>query len=134
MMTDSYLFDNTMRLLEKSVGVTTRRHSLISGNIANVDTVDYRPKDLDFRKTLEAEMARQPEKLARTDPRHYAFGVPSDLTQNTVASEDIFDPDPVNIDTEMSNLVENNVKYRTSVDLLKRKMNILKHAISEGGR
>lgn len=133
-MTESYLVDDTMRLLEKSVGVTTRRHSLIAGNIANVDTVGYSPRDLDFRKTLEAEMANQSEKLARTSPRHYAYGVESDLTRSLVEKNDFFDPDPVNIDTEISNLVENNVKFRTSVELLKRKMNMLKHTITEGGR
>lgn len=133
-MTKSYLVDDTMRLLEKSVGVTTRRHSMIAGNIANVDTVGYTPRDLDFKKTLEAEMARQPEKLARTNPRHYAFGADPSLTESLVEKDDPFHPDPVNIDTEMNNLVENNVKYRTSVDMLKRKMSILKYAISEGGR
>ncbi|MBU1170071.1 MAG: flagellar basal body rod protein FlgB [Proteobacteria bacterium] len=133
-MTKSYLIDDTMRLLGKSLNVTTRRHSLIAGNIANIDTVGYTPKDLDFQKTLEAEMARQPEKLTRTDMRHYAFGAESSLNQTLVEAEDPFHPDPVNIDTEMSHLVENNIQYRTSVEMLKRKMSILKHAISEGGR
>ncbi|MBW1995069.1 MAG: hypothetical protein JRI77_11575, partial [Deltaproteobacteria bacterium] len=42
--------------------------------------------------------------------------------------------DPVNIDTEMTHLIENNLKYRTSVEMLLRKMGMLKHAITEGGR
>lgn len=133
-MPSSYLIDDTARLLETSINVSTRRHSLIAGNIANVDTVGYAPKDLDFKKTLEAEMARQPEKLTRTDARHYAYGTEPDLTQSIVDKEDPFDPDPVNIDTEMSHLVENNVKYRTSVTMLRRKISLLKHAIAEGGR
>ncbi len=133
-MTDSYLFDNAMRTLEKSVGVSARRHSLISGNIANLDTVGFTPRDLDFKKTLAAEMSRQTAKLARTDERHFAVGPEGSLSSNTYIRQDPFHPDPVNIDTEMGHLVENNIKYRTSVEMLKRKINILKHAITEGGR
>lgn len=133
-MPSSYLIDNTTRYLEKSVGVTTRRHSLIAGNVANVDTVGYTPKDLDFQKTLEAAMGGDPEKLTRTDGRHYAYGSEPSLEQAIVEKGDPFHPEPVNIDTEMSHLAENNMKYRTSVEMLKRKMTMLKHAIAEGGR
>ena len=131
-MTKPYLFDDAMRLTEKAMNVTVRRHSLISGNIANLDTVGFTPKDLDFQKTLAAEMSRQPEKLTRTNERHYAFG--TETIRSTVEKTDPYSPDPVNIDTEMSHLIENNVQYRTSVAMLKRKMNMLKYAITEGGR
>ena len=133
-MDRSHLFDNTYQMLGKSIDVTTRRHSLIAGNIANLDTVGYTPKDIDFRKTLEIEMERGGEKLTRTNEKHFATGSRSS-TLRTSVDEDGFDSDdPVNIDTEMTKLVENNIKYMTSVEMLKRKMRILKHAISEGGR
>lgn len=133
-MTKPFLVDNTMQYLETAIGVSTRRHSMIAGNISNLDTVGYTPRDLDFQKTLETEMSRQPEKLARTDTRHYAYGADPTLTGSIVDQDDPFYPDPVNIDTEMSHLVENNIKYRTSVEMLKRKMTMLKYAITEGGR
>jgi flagellar basal-body rod protein FlgB len=133
-MSDSYLFDNAMRTLEKATGVTARRHSLIAGNIANLDTVGFTPRDLDFKKTLAAEMSRQNEKLARTNERHFAVGPSGSLSSDTYIKRDPFYPEPVNIDTEMGHLVENNIKYRTSVEMLKRKINILKQAIAEGGK
>lgn len=131
-MTRPALFDDAMRITEKAMTVTARRHRLISGNIANMDTVGFRPRDLDFQKTLAEEMSRDPEKLTGTDRRHYGFGRTS--TDETVESTDPFTPDPVNIDTEMSHLVENNIQYKTSVEMLRRKMNMLKYAITEGGR
>lgn len=133
-MSNSYLFDETYRLLGRSMDVASRRHSLIAGNIANIDTVDYKPKDLDFQETLKAVMEGDQEKLSRTDARHYAFGPENPLEGKTVEGEDYFNPDPVNIDTEMTHLVENNIKYRTSLEMLRRKMSILKHAIADGGR
>ncbi len=132
-MDRSHLFDDTYRLLGKSIDVTTRRHSLIAGNVANLDTVGYTPKDIDFRKTLEIEMQKGQEKLARTNDKH--FSTASDSSIRASVDSDGFDSDdPVNIDTEMTKLVENNIKYMTSVEMLKRKMRILKYAISEGGR
>jgi flagellar basal-body rod protein FlgB len=131
-MSKPALFDDAMRITEKAISISSRRHTLISGNIANLDTVGFNPKDLDFQKTLAAEMSRNPEKLARTSERHYAFG--KDIERRDVSATDPFNPDPVNIDTEMTHLVQNNIQYKTSIEMLKRKMNMLKYAITEGGR
>ncbi len=133
-MDRSHLFDNTYRLLGKSIDVSTRRHSLIAGNVANLDTVGYTPKDIDFQKTLEIEMERGKSKLTRTNEKHYAAGSDTSTLRTSVDSDGFDSDDPVNIDDEMTKLVENNIKYMTSVEMLKRKMRILKHAISEGGR
>lgn len=34
----------------------------------------------------------------------------------------------------MESLVENNINYRTTAEMMMRKITLLKHAISEGGR
>ncbi len=133
-MDRSHLFDSTYRLLEKSIDVTTRRHGLIAGNVANLDTVGYTPKDIDFKKTLEIEMKRGQEKLHRTNERHYAVGSDTSTLRTEANRNGFGNDDPVNIDMEMTKLVENNIKYKESIEMLKRKMNILKLAISEGGR
>lgn len=128
------IFDETYHLLGKSMNVAAKRHALIAGNIANLDTVGYTPKDIDFKKTLEMEMQKSQEKLSRTDPSHYSKGAGVPVVQTAVDEDGFESLDPVNIDTEMNKLVENNIKYRTSVEMLKKKMRIIKHAIAEGGR
>ena len=133
-MDRSYLFDNTYRLLGKSIDVATRRHSLIAGNVANLDTVGYTPKDINFRETLEVEMQKGHGKLTRTNEKHLKSSSGSSTMRTSVDDDGFDSDDPVNIDTEMSKLVENNIKYMTSVEMLKRKMRIIQHAISEGGR
>ena len=40
----------------------------------------------------------------------------------------------VNIDKEMTKLIENNLMYRTTVETFLRKIAILKEVIREGGR
>ncbi len=133
-MDRSYLFDNTYHMLGKSIDVTTRRHSLIAGNVANLDTVGYTPKDINFRETLEVEMQKGHEKLTRTNEKHITSASGASFIRTAVDDDGFESDDPVNIDIEMSKLVENNIKYMTSIEMLKRKVRILQHAISEGGR
>ena len=47
---------------------------------------------------------------------------------------DIYHLDSVNIDREMMNLMENNIKYRTTVEMKLRKSKITSYAIEEGGK
>lgn len=136
-MTDSRLFGETFQMMTKSLDISSRRHNLITGNIANMDTVGYKPEDLDFRKNLEKAMAgKEPETMSRTNEKHFS-GVDakgSYLEGQNSEDVDTYHLDSVNIDREMTNLVENNIKYRSTSELLLRKLDKLKYAITEGGR
>jgi flagellar basal-body rod protein FlgB len=131
-MPDQLISDSTIHFLKKSLDVSARRHRVISNNIANQDTIGYQPKDLDFRKTLEQELKKEPGPLNRTHPKHLKHRAASNF--DGAVQERTDGQSGVNIDTEMTHLMENNIKYRTSVEMLLRKMNILKNAIIEGGR
>lgn len=136
-MSDSRIFGKTFDLLGNSLDVSARRHNLVAGNIANMDTIGYTPRDLDFKKTLERLMQEKPpESLARTHEGHLSTSEREPVNMNGEISEDvdIYHKDSVNIDTEMINLVENNIKYRTTTEMLLRKMSVLKYSIDEGGR
>ena len=138
-MTESRLFNRTYDVISGALDVSARRHNLITGNIANIDTIGYQPRDLDFKETLENMVNRESSPasgMERTHNRHYSGIDPSTYSMDGRSSEDVDleHLDSVNIDTEMSHLVENNIKYRTTTEMLVRKMNILRHAIQEGGR
>ena len=133
-MADLFIFDKTYKVLGKALDISAKRNGLLTSNIANIDTVGYTPKDLDFKKTLQKELDKKTESLFHTHPEHFKHG--SDVERYPIINEDNsgFDGLPqVNIDTEMTKLVENNINYRTSVEMLLRKMGMLKHAITEGG-
>jgi flagellar basal-body rod protein FlgB len=136
-MTDSRLFGRPLNVIAKSLDISARRHNLIAGNIANMDTIGYEPSDLDFQKTLQRAMADQPpDYLTKTDPLHLSPHGQEALSMNGSSSEevDIYHLDSVNIDTEMMNLMANNIKYKTTAELLLRKMTMLNYAIDEGGK
>jgi flagellar basal-body rod protein FlgB len=121
------LFGKTFQAIETSLDITKERHGLITGNIANLDTPGYRAKDIDFNDALKDALEETSVDLFRTNPRHFGSRVsyPEPSSSGT---------DSVDIDKEMSKLAENNLRYRTSVEVLLRKLSKLKLAITEGGR
>ncbi len=136
-MADSRIFGHTTEVIGKALDVSARRHNLIAGNIANMDTIGHKPSDLDFNKTLKRLMGeKEPDYLEKTHPQHLPPDQDEKFVMKGSDSEevDLYHLDSVNIDTEMMNLMENNIKYRTTTELLLRKMKILQYSIDEGGR
>jgi len=136
-MADSRIFGHTTEVISKALDISARRHNLITGNIANMDTIGHEPSDLDFNRTLKRLMGeKEPDYLDKTHPQHLSSDQNEKVSMNGMNSEevDIYHLDSVNIDTEMMNLMENNLKYRTTTELLLRKMKILQYSIDEGGR
>lgn len=137
-MADSRIYGRTAQMLAKSLDISAKRHNLIAGNIANMDTIGYKPTDLDFNQALKRAMGeREPDFLDKTHKKH--FGIHGDEKSDPLRGEnseevDIYHLDSVNIDREMMNLTENNIKYRTTTEMLLRKMKILHYSIDEGGK
>lgn len=135
-MPDKLSFGKTFYALEKAINISQKRNSLITSNISNLDTPGYKPKDINF----ENELARALEtnhktSLARTDPRHISMQLNGDQMIDSYEEQGEWNGyNWANIDSEMTKLTENNLVYRTAVEALLRKMNLLKEVIKEGGR
>ncbi len=131
-MVDSILFDRAVDVMQKALNISSERNQLITGNVANVDTIGYAPTDLDFKESLLKAMESTPQaSLARTDEGHLP-GVGADLSGGSVYLKGSVEA--VDIDQEMTNLAENNIQYRTSSEMLMRKLAMIKYSITEGGR
>lgn len=130
-MADLFDTNSAWKMLEKAMNISAERHRLITNNIANIDTIGYKPKDLDFKQALKEAMDDRSDDLVRTHPKHIARPPVSHVLHS---QGDLLGPAPVDIDQEMTHLAENNIKYRTSIEMLLRKMNILKNSITEAGR
>lgn len=136
-MADSRIFGHTSQMIGKALDVSAKRHNLIAGNIANMDTIGYKPMDLNFNETLKRAMGeKEPDYLDKTHSNHLSPVNEEPFSMNGENSEDtdIYHLDSVNIDREMMNLMENNIKYRSTVELKLRKSKILSYAIDEGGK
>jgi flagellar basal-body rod protein FlgB len=115
----------------------SERQVIISSNIANSETPGYQAQELDFEGALANALTLDGSPLARTHDRHFASGGEINDIQgeifnqvNNVIRED---GNTVDRDAEMTSLVENQLLYTAAADMLKKKLAILKYAITEGG-
>ena len=132
-MVDSILFDKAVNVMHKALNISSERNRIITSNIANVDTIGFKPKDLDFKQSLRQALETPSENtMARTHAKHFENGAGAALSDVPVYRESSVAA--VDIDREMMNLAENNLQYRTNSEMLMRKLNLIKYSITEGGR
>ena len=133
------LFGTTIDLLGKTLDLRSKRHALISTNLANVETPGYTPSDLSFEAELKGALQKGRVKgtPAVTNPRHIPLrhmnGVTIELVQGTVeqAPDGNVGPDGngVELEGEMGKMAENQIMYNASIQLLTKKFEMMKQAI-----
>lgn len=113
-------------LLNKMVDFTALKQKVIANNISNVNTPGYKRQDVSFDKDLNEAINNGTEV--------------NELGLNVVKSEDkgmnaAFrkDGNTVNIDSEVSEMMQNALSYNIYVQLMSTKYGLLKQAMSGGG-
>lgn len=121
------LNDDLISLLEQALTLQSRRHEVIAGNVANLDTPHYTRKDLDFQRVLKDCLAGAPKvQVATTHAAHlYGSGMLAGTIQETNRE--------VDLDQEMAALAQNHISYQATVQMLNKKLEYLRTAI-EGDR
>ena len=125
-----HIFDSTMHTLENSLDYAVQKNQIISNNIANVDTPNYKAKNLSFKHFLDQEVHLSGK---RSHPEHLSFtsSKPSFTTsrQNTAFNHN---GNNVDMEKEMSDLAENQIYYQSLVDRLNGKFGLLQSVIRGG--
>ncbi len=134
-MLNSKIFGKTWETVARSLKLRLTKHDVIAENIANVDTPGYRRRDLPFAKVMEAYLKGSPH-LKTTNPRHIKS---SPLTPPLIQEEELLPsdegtPNNVSLEEEMAKLAENNILYQATVQALIKELELLRTAITEGGR
>lgn len=113
-MTGSGAF-NYINVLEKACDASWTRNSVISNNIANVDTPGYKRKDVQFEDYLMNEIGYTnslDDEVANAD-----LDALTATTYTEYAGMDYrIDGNNVDIDTESAELAKNQIKYYTMLD------------------
>lgn len=116
---------------EKFLDLTAHRHKLISGNLANVTTPGYVAQDFDFQKEINNALGTGSQlKMTVTSQSHLGnFGDSRDIDiiETRAQSED--DLNGVDLDTEITNLSINQMRFTIGAKLLQNKLSALKKAI-----
>ena len=103
-------------VLEKSLNAAWARNDVISQNLANVDTPEYKRKDIAFEEFLSDSMGKVGLEGNLTDKRHIPINNSSDvdkiepaLVEDNSDSSMRIDGNNVDIDSEMANLAKNQI-------------------------
>jgi len=123
----------TVALLSHALDYRSAKHSTISGNLANVDTPGYRPKELLFDQELRRAVEKEDVALRKTDEKHLPHSGELYTGKGAYVLEtqeaEFGENDRLNIDKEMAKMVQNNLLYETAVKLLSKKFDGLRAAI-----
>ena len=135
------IFDATLARLERGLDVRLTRHTVLAGNLANVDTPGYKPKDVDFAavmSSMSGDSGAMPAAvIAGTDGHHLvaqANGPGSgDVPIIEVDGESpSLDGNGVDLDRTMAQLAENGIQYGAGAKAASKKLAILRYVVSEG--
>jgi flagellar basal-body rod protein FlgB len=113
------LFGKSIETLSGVLDFRSERHKVIASNIANIDTPNYRPKDLVFKEELKALVNNEDGvTMTRTRKNHLSE---RSIPGNKADFEVIDAGEKVDLDAEMAKLAENNLMYNLTVEFLSRK-------------
>lgn len=145
----------TSQVMNKALDGLSQRHKAIASNLANVDTPNYRRRDVSFEGALEkAIQANQnqgsshsqrpasndePLAMRATRPEHLGlnlFQSVDEIQPEMIESDGVQfrnDGNSVDVETEMVQLAKNTERYTAIANLQGRSIKGLKSVIESGG-
>ena len=137
-------FFSSMRVSASGLDAQMKRTNTISSNIANAETVGYKRRDP--LVTAETDREEFGEILANEMDENVQGVRVMDIVEDQRPPRMVYNPSHpqanvdgyvampnVNTVEEMAKMAENQLLFDASAEMLKRKLGMLKYAISEGG-
>lgn len=127
------LFSNTVSTLENALNYSSLKQKVVSQNIANVDTPNYKAKEVSFKASLEQALGES-FKATRTDARHYDFGSSKGSTPGVAVKNLNYNENGngVDLDKEMADLATNQIYFNALTERINGKFNSLQTVIRGG--
>ncbi|CEI84305.1 MULTISPECIES: flagellar basal body rod protein FlgB [Oceanobacillus] len=127
------LFSGTIGNLENSIQYASAKNNVISNNISNADTPNYKADKVSFKSALENEMSGLQART--TNERHLNFGEEENRPYRIVKDASTtynHNGNNVDIDREMSELAKNQIYYNSLIDRMNGKFSSLQSVIRGG--
>lgn len=134
------IFNPTIGFLKNALNLRATRHSLIASNLANNDTPLYQAVDLAFEDQLQSSLRGNGNlTISRTSSRHLPI---SEDNNNDINGKIVLEPanrsgndlNTVDLDREMSKLAQNTLLYDITVQMVAKKLALIRYSIEQGGR
>jgi flagellar basal-body rod protein FlgB len=126
-------FDKALGIHEGALNFRSARASVLASNLANVDTPNYKARDLDFKQTLAQQMgSRQRFSLETTQDRHIdasGFLATDGDPLYRVPHQPSIDGNTVEDQIEHAEYMKNALAFQSSFQFLNSKFSGLRTAI-----
>ncbi len=129
--------DKTLQALASALNFRKARQEIISSNIANAETPEFKAKRLEFEAALSRALDIDGhQSLNASDSRHFNVGsggfdnLQPEVVEdpNGIVSED---GNTVDVEQEMVRMNENTILYNALVQLVNKKMGMMKYVIGQ---
>ena len=131
---------STFNLLSKGLDVSAKRHSVISNNIANVNTPLFKRQIVTFENQMARVFDGTVDIIGRRDnDKHIPIGTSNYMDVGPTTIKDRIhimrnDKNNVDIDVEMSDLAKNTMTYKIHSTRLAAMFSQLNDVIQRGGK
>lgn len=119
-------------MMERAMDASNMRQQLITQNLANANTPNYKRLDIDFNSVFAAERDKNELPIRRTHLKHYGNTVPEvgplKVTRETKTDER-YDKNNIDVEFEAAQLAENSLYFQSLTVSWKKQMSTLKQAI-----
>lgn len=138
--------DDYLRFNEAALSLRSKRQEVLSSNIANADTPNYKARDIDFASAMHSVMARSApaaggggNTMATTAPGHVSGGAPKGATLPDgtpllyrTAAQGAADNNTVDMDVERNQFADNALRYEAGITMINMQIRGLMSAIQGG--
>lgn len=127
------LFPQSFQSLEQALSNATLKQRVHSSNIANVDTPNYKSKQVSFQSVLNDAVNSQSISSYKTNPKHLAFSSESSSSHSVIKENKStqFNPNGNNVDMdyEMAELAKNQLWYNALTERVNGRFNSIRTVI-----
>lgn len=130
-MINSSAFDY-VNVLEKAADASWTRYNVIANNLANVDTPNYKRKDVNFEDYLLEELTSGSTESLRNKISDVDLGNINSSTYTDYGELSYrLDGNNVDVDTENVELASTHIKYNALIDSINHDFNMFKAALAK---
>ena len=135
-MYEGLFHSTTIPILEQMVQFSQARHTVLAGNIANVDTPGYQAKDLsvgDFQARMQAAIEARHAAGDEMSPGEMGADHATPMAAVAKSSQVILrhDGGDVSLESQITEMVKNQIQHNLAISIMQNQYHLLQTAISE---
>ena len=125
-------------LLYEQLSFRSEKQKIISSNIANIDTPDYKTKELTFEKELE-KVNKNDLKMTVTNSNHIPFDTSKPILNTPILKEvqglvEQNDGNNVNLDSQMGEMSKNQMIFNAIQQSIKADSRLLRSVLDASAK